>query len=186
MNNSRRRFLIQSFAAAGVAVTGKLFWVSSEEFVPEIFTDDSSWLFLEPDDRLVLAMITPVLLDGVNGDVIALQQSNKLRGEHLVIYLKNFDQALTMLSTTQQKEFKELLKTLRSMLGRVVMAGIWTSWNNASAETIDKMLHNWRTSFIDLLKVAYIGLKELSYATWYGNPDSWQGIGYPGPPEIFR
>jgi len=141
-------------------------------------TDDEHWTFLEPDERLVLAVITPVILDGVLPE--------KLSDARLVSYLKDFDHSLSLLTKAQQKEFKELLSLLISLIGRVVMAGVWTTWNAVPSSTIDKMLTNWRNSYIDLIKVAYIGLKELSYATWYGNPENWTSIGYPGPPELLR
>ena len=177
MNKSRRQFLIRAFAAAGLAATGRMFWVGSEEFVPEmLIAEDNSWLALDPEDRLVLAMITPVILDGV--------LTKTLSGDALVRYLKDFDQALSFLTSTQQKEFKELLNLLKSLIGRVVIGGIWTSWNNVSTATVDSMLVSWRNSYLDLIKIAYRGLKELSYGSWYGNPDNWQSIGYPGPPEI--
>ena len=178
ISHSRRRFLIQSIAAAGVAATGRLFWLESEEFVPALFTQDDDWQFLSANDRLILAMVTPVILLGVSDKPIS--------GQVLLNYLKDFDNSLTLLTVSQQKEFKELLQLLESMIGRVVVAGIWSAWNDASAETINKMLNNWRSSFLDLIKVAYAGLKELSFATWYGNPNSWTDIGYPGPPELGR
>jgi hypothetical protein len=178
MNKSRRQFLLQSLAAAAVATTGRLFWVKSEEFVPDALLEDDSWLFLEPDDRLVLAVITPVILDGVI--------DTNLSDQNLLNYLKDFDYSLSLLPMTQQEEFRELLMLLTSLIGRVVVAGVWSSWNQVSASEIDQMLNSWRNSFIDLMKVAYTGLKELSYATWYGNPDNWSGIGYPGPPELYK
>ena len=179
MINSRRRFLIQFVAGISLAATGRMFWVESEEFVPELLLNDGdSWLILEPDDRLILAVITPVLLQGV--------MNTPLAGEKLVSYLKDFDKALSLLGGYQQREFKELLSVLHSMIGRIMIAGVWTSWNQASAETIENMLNSWRNSYLSLMKVAYAGLKELSYASWYGNPEHWQDIGYPGPPEINR
>ncbi|MFT5522005.1 MAG: hypothetical protein ACI9IA_002611 [Enterobacterales bacterium] len=177
MDNSRRQFLFRIFAAAGMAATGRMFWVSSEEFVPELFTEgDESWFVLEPEDRLVLAMITPIVLDGV--------LTETLYGTRLLAYLKDFDYSLSLLSLTQIKEFKELLSLLKSLIGRVVIGGIWSTWNKVSPATVESMLQSWRSSYLDLIKVAYNGLKELSYGTWYGNPDNWQRIGYAGPPEI--
>jgi hypothetical protein len=35
-----------------------------------------------------------------------------------------------------------------------------------------------------LLRVAYFALHELVFAAWYGDPQSWPRIGYPGPPEL--
>ncbi len=165
-------------AAAGLAVTGRLFWIDSEEYIPEELTNDDQWLILSADDRLVLSVVTPVLLDGVLTEMLSSQQ--------LVNYLKDFDKGLYYLPDTQQKEFKELLGLLSSMIGRVVVAGVWSSWNNVSQETIEAMLLSWRNSYMDLLKVAYTGLKELSYASWYGNPEHWPAINYPGPPELGR
>jgi len=178
MNKSRRLFLIRAMAAAGLAVTGRLFWIKSEEFIPNDLMDDADWLVLSGDDRLVLAVITPVLLDGVI--------KAPLNGQQLVQYLKDFDKGLFTLPKTQQEEFKELLSLLSSMVGRVVIASVWTSWNKVNAATVQEMLTSLRTSYLDLMKIAYKGLKELSYASWYGNPQHWDGIGYPGPPEINR
>jgi len=178
MNKSRRQFLLRSFAVAGVAATGRMFWINSEEFVPDILTVGDSWEFLDPEDRLILAMITPVLLDGV--------VTGSLSGIKLVRFLRDFDHSLTLLTQSQQDEFRQLLSLLKSQLGRLVMAGIWNSWNNVSAATIDQMLNNWRNSYLDLIKIAYRGLKELTFATWYGNPENWKGIGYAGPPEVYR
>ena len=178
MNKSRRTFLVRSMVVVGLAVTGKLFWIKNEETIPEELSDDSQWLVLSEEDRLVLAVITPVLLAGV--------VKTTLNGEQLVNYLKDFDKGLDLLPETQQAEFKELLSLLSSMVGRVVVASVWSSWNNVNASTVENMLSSWRTSYLDLMKVAYKGIKELSYASWYGNPQHWDGLKYPGPPEIIR
>lgn len=178
MNNSRRRFLIRSFAVATVAVTGRLFWIQNEEYVPEILQEDDNWLFLDPDDRLVLAMITPVMLHGVSEELLS--------GEQLVTYLKDLDESITYLPQAHQDELKELLLLLKSLLGRLVIAGVWTTWNNVAPETMDRILIDWRNSYLDLIRLAYKGLKELTFANWYANADSWESIGYPGPPEFNR
>jgi hypothetical protein len=179
MNSSRRRFIIQIIAATSVAATGRMFWIESEEFVPEILLDNEfPWLFLEPDDRLILAAITPVLLDGV--------MTTPLSGNKLLAYLRDCDTALNLLGELQQEEFKELLNALDSMIGRLALAGVWGSWNDISTGSIEKMLNGWQRSYLDIKKIAYNGLKELGFASWYGNPAHWQEIGYPGPPEIHR
>ena len=179
MNNSRRRFLIQIVAATGVAATGRMFWIENEEFVPELLLDNEfPWLFLKPDDRLILATIMPVLLEGV--------MTTQLSGKKLVAYLRDCDKALNLLGKHQQEEFKELLTALQSMIGRLALAGVWSSWNHVSARSIEKMLSSWQYNFLDIKKIAYSGLKELGFASWYGNPAHWQEIGYPGPPEIHR
>ena len=177
MNSSRRRLLIQLVAGATVAITGRMFWLESEEFVPKIFIDDEqSWIVLSPDDRLILAMITPVILQGV--------MVSPISGERLVNYLKDFDLALSFLPQSQQQEFKQLLSLLKSMLGRLILAKIGSSWNNVAAEKVDKMLESWRNSSIELINVTYVSLKQLSFASWYGNPQNWLDIGYPGPPGM--
>ena len=177
MNRSRRRLLIQFVAGATIALTGKKFWLESEEYVPEILINNEySWLVLNPDERLILAIITPVILQGVSNE--------SLSGDKLVSYLKDFDLSLSVLPESKQQQFKELLSILKSMLGRFLIGGIGTSWNEVSAEKVEVMLNRWRTSSIDLLMIAYLGVKELSFASWYGNPQNWHGIGYSGPPEM--
>ena len=52
---------------------------------------------------------------------------------------------------------------------------------------IDNFLNKWRISdpnnFFtgNELRVGYMGLVELTMASWYGNPRSWEFCGYSGP-----
>ena len=69
-------------------------------------------------------------------------------------------------------------------IARVLVAGLWPSWDEAGAEDIAGFLARWKESRFDLLRSAYLGLHELIIAAWYGNPRAWPRIGYPGPPEL--
>jgi hypothetical protein len=45
-------------------------------------------------------------------------------------------------------------------------------------------LESWRHSRFDLLKSGYAALHDIIFGAWYAHPDSWESIGYPGPPEV--
>ena len=56
---------------------------------------------------------------------------------------------------------------------------------------IDDFLNNWRFSDPQSiltgndLRVGYMGMVELTVASWYANPRSWGFCGYAGPPVLF-
>jgi hypothetical protein len=52
------------------------------------------------------------------------------------------------------------------------------------AREVAAFLQGWRTSRLGLLRSAYAALHDLVLGAWYGTPDTWEAIGYPGPPEI--
>jgi hypothetical protein len=57
-------------------------------------------------------------------------------------------------------------------------------WNEAPEAEVRAFLDRFRTSTFDLLRSAYGALHQLTFAAWYGNPQSWSAIGYAGPPEL--
>jgi hypothetical protein len=67
---------------------------------------------------------------------------------------------------------------------RCLVAGVWSPWPEASAESIAAFLVSWRDSRFALLRSAYEALHQIVYGAWYGNPRSWPAIGYAGPPSL--
>jgi hypothetical protein len=65
---------------------------------------------------------------------------------------------------------------------RVLLAGLWPSWARPARRGRD-FLQGWRTSRLGLLRSAYAALHDLTFGAWYGTPDTWPAIGYPGPPR---
>ncbi len=98
--------------------------------------------------------------------------------------VEGFDRAVSGLSPAVQREIDELLSLLRYAPTRVVLAGVWSSWEHASFESVAAFLARWREARFDLQRAGYQALTQLIQAAWYGNPRSWPAIGYPGPPAI--
>ena len=92
--------------------------------------------------------------------------------------------AIAGLSAAAQQELSELFTLLGFAPARVLLAGLWPSWEAASVDEVAAFLQGWRTSRLGLLRSAYAALHDLVLGAWYGTPDTWEAIGYPGPPEI--
>ena len=171
MKLNRRQLLLAGLGGAGAAFLGFASWYQAGESVPDfLLTDD--WHFFEEKERLILSVIVPVLL------------SESLLEGRLEQQLRRMDEAVSYLSATQQRELRELMNALESKVSRVILSGSLIHWNNISPEAVDALLESWRDSYLDLLKQAYAGLKELTYAAWYGTDDSWQLLGYDGPLRV--
>ena len=66
---------------------------------------------------------------------------------------------------------------------RVLMTGLWSSWENASEEDIEAFLTSWRDSSINKLRMGYAQLAQLTCLVYYSDPASWTAEIYPGPPQ---
>ena len=134
--------------------------------------------FLTPEDRVIVAAIAPVMLAG------ALPAGGAARQSAEAEVVEGVDRAISGLAPATQAELRQLFDLLGLGIARVLVAGLWPSWDEAGAEDIAGFLARWKESRFDLLRSAYLGLHELIIAAWYGNPRAWPRIGYPGPPEL--
>lgn len=92
--------------------------------------------------------------------------------------------AVSRLSPSAQREVGELLSLLTFAPARALAAGIWTDWQHACGPDVAAFLQRWRTSRLGLLQSGYHALHDLILGSWYADPQSWAGIGYPGPPLV--
>ncbi len=127
---------------------------------------------------MVLSAVIPVMLAG------ALPAVGETRHELLARTLAGVDQAIAGLSLATQKEIGELFDLLAFPLTRMLAAGIWSPWPEATPEAIGNFLESWRHSRFDLLKSGYAALHDLIFGAWYARPDTWAAIAYPGPPKV--
>jgi len=127
---------------------------------------------------MVLSAIVPVMLAG------ALPAGGEARQELIVRTVAGVDRAIAGLSLATQKEIGELFDLLAFPLTRMLAAGVWSSWPDATPEAISNFLESWRHSRFDLLKSGYAALHDLIFGAWYARPDTWAAISYPGPPEV--
>jgi len=133
----------------------------------------------ESDRRaVVLAALIPVFLEG------ALPANGGTRGELITRTIAGVEKAIAGLSLATQKEIGELFDLLSFAPTRMIVAGVWSPWPEATPEAIGKFLESWRHSRFDLLKSGYAGLHDLIFGAWYARPDTWAAIDYPGPPKV--
>ena len=163
---SRREF-IKTGAAGGVLLTF------------------SGWLNaagargLSDGEREMLAAVVAVLLDG------ALPKEGAARRQLVERTVDGIAKAVSGLSLATQKELGELFGLLVLAPARRVIAGVSRPWREAGAAEVAEFLESWRSSRLGLLQSGYAALHDLTFGAWYARSESWEAIGYPGPPEVF-
>jgi len=139
--------------------------------------------FLSPQDRGILSKIIPVILAG------SLPSSIDERDLAIKEVIVGWDIAVLGLPILTQEEIKRLFFVMNSnfilSLTPRLITGVPDAWEDP--REIDIFLNKWRSSDPNNLitgnelRVGYMGLVELTVASWYGNPRSWKFCGYSGP-----
>lgn len=171
---SRRRLLKIGLIGVGVLFASR--WMSNK---PARLTT-SQMAFLTDQDKILLQAICPVILK----EVIPSSDIDKKVAIETVLY--NIDFCLSRMSITLKGDIRLLFDLLNNFIGRVVFARMWNSWENASQSEIEAFINRCRISEFSLYANIFIVLHSLVVNCWYAQPQSWQQIGYPGPPEIIR
>jgi len=128
--------------------------------------------------RTVIAAVVPAILAG------GLPEAGEARSKAIARTVDGVGVAIAGLSAAAQKELAELFALLDIAPARMLLAGVWPRWEEATPAEVAAFLEGWRTSRLGLLRSAYAALHDLVLGAWYGTPDTWDAIGYPGPPEI--
>lgn len=134
--------------------------------------------FFTPRDASIVRALAPVLLDG------ALPADAAGRAAALDDVVSAFDGIAAAMPPAVRAELRELFDLLGLGVTRALLAGVWSSWDQASAQEVAGFLDGWKTSRFNLFRSAYFALHDLIVAGWYGNEKSWARAGYPGPPKI--
>lgn len=136
------------------------------------------FLWLKEDDHELLAALIPVMLDG------ALPDNNAAHSLAIKEIITGVDISVAHMLPTVRDEVRQLFSLLEFTPSRIVLAGIWSCWENASPRNISSFLACWKESDFDLLRIGYSALHDLITGAWYANPRSWARIHYPGPPLL--
>lgn len=132
------------------------------------------------ENRPIIAAIVPAILAGA----LPGKDEEEARRQAIQQTVEGVGIAIAGLSAASQKELEELFTLLSIAPMRMLLAGVWTRWEDASPIEVSEFLQGWRGSRLELLRSAYAALHDLVLGAWYGNPDTWEAIGYPGPPEM--
>ena len=93
--------------------------------------------------------------------------------------------ALTLaLSPHVQAELSQLLGLLATAAGRVGLAGLGRTWQEASVEEVHRALQEMRLSSLAVRQQAYGALHDIVGAAYFADPVAWGALGYPGPTVI--
>lgn len=133
---------------------------------------------LSGGDRELIAAVGAAMLAG------SLPPDAAAHSVAMVQVVRGVDVAIAGLPPNAQTELGQLFGLLQFPVTRAVTAGIWSSWQDASASAVSDFLTRWRYSGIALFRSGYLALHQLVMASWYGNGASWERIGYPGPPAV--
>ncbi len=172
----RRRFLRTSLT--GLVLLGTVSFLARRSVAAPVSSAPAhSFHWLEAEDADIVRRIAPVSLAGALPE--AEEQARAL--EQIVA---GFDLAVSYFPPSVRAEIRQLFDLLRNSITRALLAGVWSSWERATPQEIEHFLNRWHGSRWQLLRGAYDALHDLIAGSWYGNPDSWKRIGYPGPPAL--
>lgn len=158
----RRRFLAFGLAGGAVLFLGALgarvFRVKTQSGPLEGFQ------VLRAGDLAILAALAPAILKSTLPEgPEALQRALRLT-----------DSFLATQSPSTQKDFYRLTGAL----------SVFHSWEGWSIEDADRFLNSYRKSWINTKNHIYCSLLQMVSIPWYGEPEAWKAISYPGPPTV--
>ncbi len=171
---SRRTFLKVGIAGACVLVVTRS--LDRHVFAQNDGPGSLDLKKLANKDAECIAALVPAILKG------ALPDDPVARQVAINEVVEAFDRTVAGLSPAIQKEVEQLLSLLTFSPTRRLVAGVSKPWNEASESEVSEFLEGWRQSRFSLLQQGYQALARLMIACWYGNPLSWEQIGYVGPP----
>jgi hypothetical protein len=82
------------------------------------------------------------------------------------------------------RDFRRLLHLCESGFAGLLLAGSPRPFTRAEPAEQDARLEAWRRSRLAVLRSGYQALKRLASAAYYGSPEIYELIGYPGPPFV--
>lgn len=170
---NRRQFF--KFGAAGLLLAGGLSWLGKHFAKVEVVAGQS---VVQQQHIPMLKAIAEGLLDP------ALPTTG--RTQSIESAVNAFVDATKTLAASAQAELGQLLNILENPVGRRLIADLGTSWGQATPAQVQAFLVSFRDHPIPALQPGYHALHDLMMAGWYGLPEQWADMGYPGPPfQVF-
>jgi hypothetical protein len=137
----------------------------------------------------VLAEAVPEGSDGsLPGPVAqAVAQSPKAPSPQAVQTVVKLDDFLAPLPPDQAKELKQLIGLFENGLFSLLGGGPPTPFTQQTPAQQERQVARWATSRVAVQRTGYQALKRLCCAVYFGSPEVYASLGYPGPPmELVR
>ena len=171
----RRSFL--KLGAASSATLTAVGLTASLSGCSETLPENGEWRVLKQQDRIMLSAIAPVMLKG------SLPTDEKEQQTAINKILSVIDSVVFNLGPYNAKQMSDLFMLLNFGATRGLTTGVWSKWENASETEIENFITKWRESSLGLFNLGFNGISQLLIAAWFGQKETWQAIGYPGPPH---
>ncbi len=82
------------------------------------------------------------------------------------------------------RDFKRLLHVFESALTGLTATGTLLPFTRCTPAQQDRRLEAWRHGRVELFRSGYQAMKRLAHALYYSSPQSYERVGYPGPPVV--
>jgi len=132
----------------------------------------------DADRKLVLTAVIPAVLAG------ALPQAPQERDTAVARCVDGVARTIAGLPPAAREEAAQLFALLAIAPTRRALAGVRSSWDEATTEEVSAFLEGWRVHSIGLMRSGYQALHDLTLAAWYADESTWESIGYPGPLKL--
>ncbi|MBV7316288.1 TAT leader-containing periplasmic protein [Shewanella sp. NIFS-20-20] len=161
----QRRTFITGVALATVA-TG--IGVSSYLASPDMPNDGRQY-------DVVWQTFMPMVLEG------ALPKMPEPRDQAINRTLAAIHGTIAVLPASQQAELDQLLWALNNRLSLLLLTGSITPLMMRTPSELLDVFESWRQGTMDIQMLAYLGLKEVIFSSYYALPEHWSALGYQKP-----
>jgi hypothetical protein len=134
-------------------------------------------LFFTPAEYSIWAAVADRILAREGPDPIA---PSPAPGE--VDVAGKADAFLSPLPESDRKDLKQLLALFDNALFSFLMGGPPRPFTQMDPAQQDEHLRSWQTSRLAIRRTGFQAMKRLSCAIYFGSPDTYASVGYPGPP----
>jgi hypothetical protein len=95
---------------------------------------------------------------------------------------KKADAFLAQLSGNDAKDMKQLLALFDNALFSLLGGGPAKPFTQMDPQQQDEQLKSWQHSRLAIKRTGFQAMKRLCCAIYYGSPETYSTVGYPGPP----
>jgi hypothetical protein len=136
-------------------------------------------------ERIVASDPTPTTAEEAR--LTGFAERPKAPGPSQIDVAAKADAFLAPLPEADAKDLKQLLALFDNALFSFVTGGPARPFTQMTAAEQDVQLHAWQTSRLAIRRTGFQAMKRLCSAIYWGSPQTWASVGYPGPPyELVR